>query len=389
MFSLGKFHLYLRPSSLSPVSGSATSTSIFRLLSTASPESPSPTYSSQFAVNYLIQSCGLSINKATRLSRYLPHLKSPEKPDAMLRFLRQAGITEPHISAAVSRHPRFLCFSVEKCLKPRMAELLDIGFSPSDISLFLSICPNAFSYTKLQQKIQFWMAILGSIEKLLIALKRDIFLVTRSTENYVMPNLSFLQEQCGLSMCQITQMIVWSPSLIRSKPGELEVKVKRARELGVPCTSRMFLHALILMNHVKQSTLDTRLLYFKNLGFSQEEISLMIRKCPNLLMITEKMVGRKMEFLMKEAACDKLHIVQTPTLLLFSLEKRLNPRNLVKKLLESKGLPVANLSLSSFMVPIEKRFLEKFVLPYEHAIPWLHQTYLDACAGKTAKLETF
>ncbi|XP_078148603.1 uncharacterized protein LOC144544061, partial [Carex rostrata] len=337
---------------------------------------------SQFAVNYLIQSCGLSTNKATRLSRCLPHLKSPEKPDAVLQFLRQAGVTEPDISAAVSHDPSFLCFSVENCMKPRMAELLEIGFSPSDISLLLSLCPNTFAHTKLQQKIQFWMPILGSIEKLLLALKRDMFLLNRNHENYVMVNISFLQEQCSLSICQIAQMIVWRPTLITSRPEELEVKVQRAREFGVPYTSRMFLHMLILTNCVNQSTIDRRLLYLKNLGFSQQEVSLMIRKCPNLLMLTEKMVGCKMEFLMKEAACDKLYIVRNPYLLLSSLEKRLKPRNLVKKLLESKGLSVANQVFASFVFPIEKRFLEKFVLPYEHAIPGLHQAYLDACARK-------
>ncbi|XP_078149195.1 uncharacterized protein LOC144544545 [Carex rostrata] len=332
MFLLRKFHHYLRPSSLFPVRGSATST-IFRLLSTATPEAPSPISSSQFAVDYLIQSFGLHTNKATQLSRYLPHLKSPEKPDAVLWFLRQAGVNECDISAAVLRSPRFLCFSVEKCLKPRMAELVEIGFSPSDISLLVSICPNAFANTKLQQKIQFWIPIMGSIEKLLHAIRRDIFLLTRKHGNYVVPNISFLQEQCSLSVCQIAQMIMLSPTLITSRPEELEVKVKRARELCVSSTSGMFLHALILINRVKQSTIDARLLYLKNLGFSQQEVSLMISKSPNLLNLSEKIVGPKMEFLIKEAVCDKLHIVRNPALLMLSLEKRLKPRSLVKKLL--------------------------------------------------------
>ncbi|XP_078149184.1 transcription termination factor MTEF18, mitochondrial-like [Carex rostrata] len=388
MFSLRNFHLYLRHSSLSPVSGSATATSIFRLFSTAIHEAPSPTSSSQFAVNYLIQSCGLSTNKATQLSRYVPHLKSPEKPDAVLQFLRQTGITEPDIIAAVSRDPRFLCLSVEKRLKPRMAELVEIGFSPSDISVLLSICPNSFSYTKLQQKIQFWMQILGSIEKLFLALKRDNFLLTRKHENYVVPNISFLQEQCSLSSGQIAQMIVWSPSLISSRHDELEVKVKRAHELCGSCTSGMFLHALVLINCLKQSTIDARLLYWKNLGFSQEEVSLMISKSPYVLRIPEKLVGRKIEFLMKEAACNMSNIIQFPAILTYSLEKRLIPRNLVRKLLGSKGISVANRTFSSFVVLNEKRFVDVFVFPYEHAIPRLHQIYLDACAGKTATLET-
>jgi mTERF domain-containing protein len=61
-----------------------------------------------------------------------------------------------------------------------------------------------------------------------------------------------------------------------------------------------------------------------------------------VLQISEEMVGRKMEFLIKEAGCDKLHLVRNTVLLTLSLEKRLiPPRSLVRKLLESKGLPVA------------------------------------------------
>jgi mTERF domain-containing protein len=61
-----------------------------------------------------------------------------------------------------------------------------------------------------------------------------------------------------------------------------------------------------------------------------------------VLQISEEMVGRKMEFLIKEAGCDKLHLVRNKVLLTLSLEKRLiPPRSLVRKLLESKGLPVA------------------------------------------------
>ena len=43
-----------------------------------------------------------------------------------------------------------------------------------------------------------------------------------------------------------------------------------------------------------------------------------------------------MEFLIKEAGCDKLHLVRNKVLLTLSLEKR-PPRSLVRKLLESKG----------------------------------------------------
>lgn len=77
-----------------------------------------------------------------------------------------------------------------------------------------------------------------------------------------------------------------------------------------------------------------------------------------------------MEFLIKEAGCDKLHLVRNKVLLTLSLEKGLiPPRSLVRKLLESKGLPVAKKPFISFVQPNDKRFVDKFFLPYEHAFP--------------------
>ncbi|XP_078150538.1 uncharacterized protein LOC144545843 [Carex rostrata] len=378
-----KQNSYLR-SPLSPLRA-IFNTSICRLLSTASQDAPFASPASNFAVEYLINSCGLPSDKAIQRSRYLPHLKSPEKPDAVLQFLRQAGITEPQIRAAALRDARFLCVSVEKCLKPRMAELQEIGFSPSHISILFSINPWLFQYTKLQQQIQFWMPIVGSVEKLLHICKRNFYLLTANLETSVIPNLSFLQQQCSLSVRQIVQLISSAPRLITSSRESLLSKVSRAEELGVPRSSGMFLDALKVVSSLKESTIDARLLYWRSLGFSSKELNSIICKTPQLLSHSENLIGCKMEFLIKEAICDKLRVVQNPVLLAYSLEKRLMPRSLVRKLLESKGFPVK--ALASCMGLDEVRFVEKFVLPYEHAIPGLHQAYRDACFGNVSGLK--
>ncbi|XP_078149150.1 transcription termination factor MTERF15, mitochondrial-like [Carex rostrata] len=348
-------------------------------------ETPSPT--SQFAVQYLIESCGLPSDKAIRASRYISHIKFPEKPDDVVRYMRQAGITELHIRVAACRDPRFLCLHVEKCLKPRISELEEIGFSPSEISLLFSVCPTMFQSTKLKQKVQFWLGIFGSVEKLLCAFKEGNYLLGVNLDNAVIPNITFLQEQCGLSACQISQLVKSSPRRITSKPEVFKMYVKRAKELGISPPSNTFVYALIVVGGLNQSTVDARLCHLKSLGLSHEEVTLLITKCPNVLEKTEKNIGQKMEFLLKQAGCGKIDVIKNPSLLTFSLEKRLIPRSLVQKLLKSRGIPVANNAFASFMMLNEKRFLEKYVLPYQETVPGLHQTYIDACAGKTAAAE--
>ncbi|XP_078150684.1 transcription termination factor MTERF15, mitochondrial-like isoform X1 [Carex rostrata] len=367
---------------LSPWATAFTS-SIYRFLSAPTlRETPSPT--SQFAVQYLIESCGLPSDKASRASRYISHIKFPDKPDVVLRFLKQAGITEPHIRAAACRDPQFLCLHVEKCLKPRISELEEIGFSPSEISLLFSICPFAFKYTKLKQKVQFWMGIFGSFEKLLSAFKAGNYLLGVNLDNAVIPNIAFLKEQCGLSARQISQLIKSSPRRITSKPEVFKMYVKRAKELGISPPSNTFVYALIVVGGVNQSSVDARLCHLKSLGLSHEEVTLLITKWPQVLEITEKNIGQKMEFLLKQAGCGKTDVIQNPNLLTYSLEKRLIPRGLVRKLLKSRGIPAANNVFASFMRVNEKRFLEKYVLPYEGTVPGLNQAYIDACAGKNA-----
>ncbi|XP_078150115.1 transcription termination factor MTERF15, mitochondrial-like [Carex rostrata] len=364
----------------------AFSSSIYRFLSAPTlHETPSPT--SQFVVQYLIESCGLPSDKAIRASRHISHIKFPDKPDAVLLFLKQAGITEPHIRAAAYRDPRFLCHHVEKCLKPRISELKEIGFSPSEISLLFSVCPTAFSYTKLKQKVQFWMGIFGSVEKLLCAFKGGNYLLGVNLDNVVIPNITFLKKQCGLSPRQISQLIKLSPRLITSKPEVFKMYVKRAKELGISPPSNTFVYALIVVAGRKQSIVDARLYHLKSLGLSHEEVTLLITKCPNVLQKTENNISQKMEFLLKQTGCSKIDVIRNPSLLTCSLEKRFIPRGLVRKLLNSRGIPAANNVFASFVILTEKRFLEKYVLPYKETVPGLHQTYIDACAGKTAATE--
>ena len=79
---------------------------------------------------------------------------------------------------------------------------------------------------------------------------------------------------------------------------------------------------------------------------------------------------------MKEAGCDKLHVIRNPFLFSCHLENRLIPRNIVRKLLMLKGIPVPK--FATFAKPSDEKFVERFILPYEHVIPGLHRAFADA-----------
>ncbi|XP_078181338.1 transcription termination factor MTERF15, mitochondrial-like [Carex rostrata] len=347
----------------------------------ASPPNP------HFSVHYLVQSCGFSTDQAIKSSQLISHLNSPDKPDAVLGFLREIGVNESDIRTAVLRDSRLLCSHVEKNLRPNVAKLQDLGFSIEYISGIISRSPHLFRFNFVR-KVDFWMGVLESPENLSEVLKlRDSAFICSNLEKVLMPNLYFLQEECGLSPKQIVRLMKSAPRLISFNPDIFNKVVERAEKLGVARTSGAFIYALSMVSYLKQSAIDARLDNLKKIGLSQQQASYLISKEPLLLGMPEEVMRRKMEYLINEAGCDKLHVIRNPNLLKCSLENRLMPRNVVRKLMMSKGLPVANLKFASFNQLSDEKFVQKFVLPYEHAIPGLHRAYADASPKKIGGVE--
>jgi mTERF domain-containing protein, mitochondrial len=292
-------------------------------------------------------------------------------------------VSESDIRKAVSWDARILCSSLEKIWKPNIAKLREVGYS-SKISQKSFAADLVFFGTILGAKIDFWMQALGTVE---FSLKSVTSLLCSSLENVLIPNLSFLEEQYGLFPRQILRLIKSNPRLLSCRPDVLQRKTQRAEELGVARSSGTFIYALIVVGYLNEATIDARLNNLKSLGFSQEEVTTIVSKLPLVLNQSEELMSLRIEFLINEIGCDKLHSVQNPSLLTYSLDMRLIPWNVVRKLLKSKRIPAADQTLASFMKPTEKQFLAKFILPFEHAIPGLHQAYANACAMKTAAQE--
>ena len=75
--------------------------STHRLFSTITADKAAPAEPQFSAVDYLIQSLGISSDVAVRAAKKIQHLASPDRPDAVLHFLRRAGVSEPSIRTAV------------------------------------------------------------------------------------------------------------------------------------------------------------------------------------------------------------------------------------------------------------------------------------------------
>ena len=110
-------------------------------------------------------------------------------------------------------------------------------------------------------------------------------------------------------------------------------------ELGVPRSSRMFKYAVLVVADITKEKAASKLKFLKStLGCSESEIAIAVPKIPTILALSEELLLRKIQFLIKEVGMEPQYIVERPVLLTHSLEKRLVPRHCVMKGPAGKGI---------------------------------------------------
>ncbi|KAJ4950033.1 hypothetical protein NE237_026865 [Protea cynaroides] len=104
--------------------------------SLTSPSEPSVQVSgsSPFMVVYFIHSFEWSREKVVQASKHLLHVKSPQKPDTVLKFLRGVSLSESQLSAAINRRPIILTTDVKFSLLPKVKLFESLGASGKELA---------------------------------------------------------------------------------------------------------------------------------------------------------------------------------------------------------------------------------------------------------------
>ncbi|KAK1613992.1 hypothetical protein QYE76_019509 [Lolium multiflorum] len=359
-----------------------SSLALHRLLSAAAAApriSPNPS----FAVgDYLVDTCGLTRTQALKASAKLSHLKSPSKPDAVRAFLAGLGLSSADIAAAVVKDPLLLCAGVEKTLSPVVAELTGLGLSLPDIARLLSLARDRFRSRSIVPKVQHYLPLFGSPENLFRALKNSPYLLRRSMDRVVKPNVALLRE-CGLSDSDITKICIRLSRILTTNPERVQTMVACAQGLGVPRGSGMFRHALQAVGFLREEKLAAKVEYLKNtFRWSDVEVSIAVCKAPMVLITSKESLRLKSDFLFSEVGLEPAYIARIPAMLLYSLEGRTKPRHYVVKFLKENGLLHRNWSHNSIVAVSDKVFVETFIRPHKEAAPHLAQDYASACRGE-------
>jgi mTERF domain-containing protein len=159
-------------------------------------------------------------------------------------------------------------------------------------------------------------------------------------------------------------------------PERVKEFLLRAEQLGVPPTSGLFGQAVSVIACVSGEKLATKLEFLKRtLGCSESEVSTAVSKMTAIIALSDKILLRKIEFLVNEAAMEPRYIVERPIMLTYSLEKRLVPRHNVMKVLQENGYFFTIIKLG------EETFKLKFIDCHKDSVPGLADAYAAPRAG--------
>ncbi|KAJ1258681.1 hypothetical protein BS78_10G094200 [Paspalum vaginatum] len=334
-----------------------------------------------FAVDdYLVATCHLTRAQALKASKALSHLKSPSRPDAVIAFLTGLGLSGDDIAAAVAYDPKLLCSEVERTLAPRLAELRDLGLSPSQIARLVLVDPARFRRPTVVPKLRYYVTVFGSFENLLQALRSNSYLLSSDLERVVKPNVAFLME-CGLGACDIAKLSLPVPRLLTTNPQRVRAMAERAEAIGVRRGTGMFRHALLAVAFLSEEKIAVKVEFLKTtFRWSDAEVGVAVSKLPLVLKQSKDRLRRMSEFLIDQVGLEPEYIAHRPALLTYSLERRLVPRHYVVKYLRENGL--LERSYYTAVQVSENVFMEKFIRPYKEAAPSLAQDYAAACMGE-------
>jgi mTERF domain-containing protein len=357
---------------------------VFRRLSNPIPSPPphlrggAGRFPKRFAAEeYLVATCGLSRAQALEAARKLSHVKSPTNPDAVLSFLAGLGLSSTDVTALVAKDPKFLCTGVERTLAPILAGLTGLGLSPSEITRLASLAPVRFRCRSIVSKTHYYLPIFGSFQSFLRVCSLN--LLSSDLEKVVKPNVAFLQEECGLGVCDLASLS-W---ILATKPERVRAMAARAESLGVPPSSGMFKEALQAVSFLSEEKIAVRVKYLKKMfRWSDAEVGFAVCKAPLVLARSRDILQSKSEFLISEVGLEPAYIAHRPVMLGLSLEGRLRPRYYVLKFLKENGLIQSGRDYFSAAVRSEKVFVKKYIYPHKDAAPHLAQDYADACRGQ-------
>ncbi|KAL5708818.1 hypothetical protein ACHQM5_019575 [Ranunculus cassubicifolius] len=332
------------------------------------------THHNSFTISYLINSCGLSQQKAISASNQV-HFESSTNPDSVLTLFRDNGFSNSHISKIIAMYPILLIFKVDKTLKPKFDYFNSKGLSGPELTKVLCRNPNVMGSSlekTIIPSINLLESIVGTREKVIAMLKRSMNVLPRIKT--VESNIALLRSH-GVPMSNIQKLLVTQPRVFSRNASRFSEKVEEVMKMKFDPSRQAFLAAIQVLSAMSRSSLDAKFCLYKSWGWSEDQVQCAFRKQPYCMTLSEENIMLTMDSFVNKFGYAPSSIAEQPIVLMFSCEKRIFPRCSAMQLLFKKGKVKQSTTLISFLQMPEDVFLKKYISRFYKEVPELLTVY--------------
>ncbi|KAL5708816.1 hypothetical protein ACHQM5_019573 [Ranunculus cassubicifolius] len=345
------------------------------------------THQKSFMISYLINTCGLSQQKAISAAKKF-HFESSTKPDSVLTLLKNNGFSDSQISKIIAQRPKILVASVDKTLKPKFDFFNSKGLSGPDLAKVLSR-EGTVLLSSLEKTIipnfDSLKSIVGTDAKVTSMLKRSLDVLRCDHDKTLAPNFSILRAH-GVPDSNIAKLLVTQPRLFIRNPSRFSEKVEEVKKMKLDPSQYLFLMAMHALDAMSRSSLEAKFDVYKSWGWSEDQVQCAFQKKPYCMTLSQKNIMSTMDSLVNKFGYAPSYIAEQPTVLSFSCEKRIIPRCSAMQILFRNGKVKQSTTLYSFLKLPEDVFLKKYISRFEKEVPELLTVYPEE--GKMNGLDT-
>ncbi|RAL49445.1 unnamed protein product [Cuscuta campestris] len=328
----------------------------------------------QFLVDFLTSSLNFSRNDAVSAAAKVPSFKSQTRPALVVDYLKRVGMDPAHIKNAVYRCPKLLFLDPERTISPKIKCLQEFGIPECDLVRLivrdgLILCRGLESHLK--PVLKFLREAAGSDENYLKAFRRCSWLLSFGNHTRMEKNILLLQN-FGLSKKQLKRMIITRPCYLTTNTDWVKkILIRVEKEFGIPRNSPMFPSGMFVATALSETTVEKKFEVFRSFGWTDLEISGIVKRQPHCLTLSEDRLKKGLCFLMNELGYGPDYLTLRPKLLMSSLEKRTIPRSQVLKILKENNLRTS--TLSTTISWSNSKFSEIYLMPYKDKLPGIQK----------------
>lgn len=212
--------------------------------------------------NYLMNRHQFSPELASIASSVLMHLENYKKSDLIIDYFKENGLSNAQLEELLIRKPVILTSSFNKCVKPKVQKIQELGFSQSEIADLLCSVPTIITINSSPDRLGECILILRSVLEanfeVVKLLKVSDWFLASDLDRTLVPNIE-LMKSVGVSLVQIRQLLFSFPRFFLIRPEFLRDCVRIVDEMGLSRDSKMYVHGIRTVSSMNPEKWESKL----------------------------------------------------------------------------------------------------------------------------------